>query len=156
MRGRVIVGIVAAVAGLVAIQLVPCDGSNPPVEGDVGAPGPVAEILRRSCYDCHSNETKWPWYSRVAPVSWLVARDVRVGREALNFSQWSRLGASERAEALEESWETVAEGEMPPWIYLVAHPEARIDDLERAFLREWLGQGPAMRHSAESDEGDND
>ncbi len=62
---------------LVAIQFVPVGQLNPPVEAEVPAPATVRVILRRACYDCHSNETVWPWYSQVAPVSWLVARDVR-------------------------------------------------------------------------------
>jgi hypothetical protein len=71
----------------ILIQLIPIRRDNPPATGSVAAPPEVMSILRRSCYDCHSNETIWPWYSRVAPVSWLVARDVHEGRRHVNFSR---------------------------------------------------------------------
>jgi hypothetical protein len=123
------------------LQLVPVDRTNPPVEEEVPASPEVREVLVRACYDCHSNETVWPWYSRVAPMSWLAVRDVREGREALNFSTWNRLSTRERMEALQESWEEVEEGEMPLWFYLPAHPEARLTPPDRALLRAWaLGE----------------
>jgi hypothetical protein len=107
---------VTLAAIFVLIQFVPVDRTNPPVEGEVPAPPEVREVLQRACYDCHSNETNWPWYSRVAPVSWLVARDVHEGREHLNFSTWNRLSTRDQVEAMRESWEEVEEGEMPPLV----------------------------------------
>lgn len=130
-----ILGAVGAV--LIGIQFIPIERTNPPVTGEVEAPEGVKQILQRSCYDCHSNQTRWPWYSRVAPVSWLIAHDVEEGREHLNFSEWNRLDASERSDLIEEIWEEVEEGEMPLWIYPPLHPEARIGDAERTTLREW-------------------
>ncbi len=121
----------------VLIQLAPIDRANPPVEMEVPASAEARNVLRRGCYDCHSNETVWPWYSRIAPVSWLTAHDVREGRKALNFSTWNRLTTKEQIKALRESWETVAEGEMPPWFYLPPHPEARLSAEDRAVLRAW-------------------
>jgi hypothetical protein len=121
----------------VAIQFVPVDRSNPPVEQDVAAPTEVDAVLRRACYDCHSNETIWPWYSYIAPASWLVARDVHAGREELNFSTWNRLSTRQQVEAMHEAWEEVEEGEMPPWFYLPPHPEARITEADMAILRAW-------------------
>lgn len=97
----------------------------------------MREVLRRACYDCHSNETRWPWYSRVAPISWLVAHDVGEGRRELNFSTWNRMDAAKQAKALRETWKEVYEGEMPPRIYLPTHPEARLSDVDRALLRAW-------------------
>ena len=143
---------VAALAGLVAIQLVPVEQANPPVETEVDAPDDVRAILERSCYDCHSNETRWPWYSRIAPLSWVVAYDVEEGREHLNFSAWNRLDAGERAEAIEEVWEEVEEGEMPLWFYLPLHPEARLspDDMER--LEAWAAAHGEHERSEEHDE----
>ncbi|HRP64129.1 MAG TPA: heme-binding domain-containing protein [Phycisphaerales bacterium] len=128
--------LVAAVL-FIAIQFVPVDRSNPPVTGTVDAPVPVMHVLRTSCFDCHSNETHWPWYSYVAPVSWLVARDVREGREELNFSHWDRYDPQKRAKIAEESYEEVAEGKMPMWIYTAIHRDARVTDEELALLREW-------------------
>lgn len=122
---------------LIGIQLVPVDLSNPPVEAEIDAPEEVLRILERSCYDCHSNETSWPWYSRIAPVSWLVAHDVREGREHLNFSQWRRLGPEERAKLRDEIREVVEEGEMPLWFYLPLHPEARLRPEDRVILERW-------------------
>lgn len=134
--------------GLVAIQLVPVDRTNPAVEQEVPAPAAVHTVLKRACYDCHSNETVWPWYSRVAPVSWLVARDVREGREHLNFSTWNRLSPEDQAEALEETWEEVDEGAMPPWFYLPVHAEARLSPDDRGVLRSWLE--PSVRARGET------
>jgi len=130
-----------ALAGLVVvlvlIQFVPVDRSNPPAGEELPFPAEVRSILAGSCFDCHSHETAWPWYSRIAPASWLIAHDVAEGREELNFSTWSEMSERDRAEAIEEIWEEVEEGEMPLWYYLPAHPEARLSDGERAVLRSW-------------------
>ena len=88
------------------------------------------ELFFRACADCHSNETEWPWYSRYAPVSWLVAHDVYEGREHLNVSMWG-LRAYEDAD---DAAETVREGEMPPWFYVVPHPEAELSGQQKADL----------------------
>ena len=98
-KKKVAVGLVAL---LVALQLVPVDRTNPAVTGEVPAPDDVRALLRAACYDCHSNETVWPWYTRVAPVSLLAAHDVEEGREYVNFSEWDRLDAAGRQHAYEE------------------------------------------------------
>lgn len=148
---RIAVGLAVAV---LAIQFVPVDRSNPAVEEEAPASPEARELLRRACDDCHSNRTVWPWYSGIAPISWLIARDVHEGREELNTSTWNRLDASERAEALEESWETIEDGEMPLWFYLPLHPEARLTDADRAVLREWASGGSGGR--AERERGEHD
>ena len=127
----------ALIIALVAIQLVPVDRTNPAVETEVPATAEVRSVLRRACYDCHSNETVWPWYSRIAPTSWLVTRDVHKGREELNFSTWNRLTTKKQIKALHESWKEVQEGEMPPWIYLPPHPDSRLSSHDRSVLRTW-------------------
>jgi hypothetical protein len=76
LGAKIGIGIALAV---IAMQAVRCDHGNPPVTGEVPAPAEVKAVLRRACYDCHSNETRWPWYSQIAPVSWLVGRDVKQG-----------------------------------------------------------------------------
>ena len=78
-------GAVAFCVAFIAIQLVPVNRTNPPVQGDFRGSAEVVSILRRACYDCHSNETVWPWYSRVAPLSWVIAHDVNEGRAVVEF-----------------------------------------------------------------------
>jgi len=93
------------------------------------------ELAQKACFDCHSNETVWPWYSKIAPVSWLVQRDVDEGREKLNFSEWNR---KDYFENLDEIGETIVEGEMPPFMYYPMHPEARLTDKEKQQLIQGL------------------
>jgi len=127
----------ALAVAAIAIQFVPVDRTNPPVEGEVPATAEVRSILRRACYDCHSNETVWLWYSYVAPMSWLIARDVREGRDALNFSTWNQLDAIDQAKGLRESWKETEEGEMPPWFYVPLHWSASLSGQDRAALHAW-------------------
>ena len=121
-----------------ALQLVPVDRSNPPVHSEPAAPAAVAEVLRRSCYDCHSHETRWAWYAYVAPASWKVAHDVAEAREELNFSDWLSYRTDKRARLLEEVLEEVEEEHMPPGYYTVLHPDARLSAAELAQLRNWV------------------
>ena len=135
-RRLLLVGLTAVLAGAVAIQFVsyPRPERNPPVLADASWPdGQARALARQACYDCHSNETSWPLYSRVAPSSWLVARDVAEGRKKLNFSEWG-LGDAEA----EEASETVLDGSMPPRSYQLLHPGARIDDEQRRLLADAL------------------
>jgi len=104
--------------------------SNPPVTAEPKWSSPrTRELAARACFDCHSNLTKWPWYSNVAPVSWLVQHDVNGGRSALNFTEWNRAqdGASEAAGK-------IASGEMPPWFYPIMHPKAKLSKAEQQQL----------------------
>ena len=138
-------GLLAGVSPLIAIQLVPYgrSHSNPPVVKEPDWAGPTTRRLAvRACFDCHSNETQWPWYSNVAPMSWLVERHVVEGRRALNFSRWDR-----PSEDSDEASEVVAEGEMPLPSYLVAHPTARLSPSER----DDLARGLAATIGGESD-----
>lgn len=117
----------------VAIQFVPYgqSRSNPPVLAEPQWDRPATrQLFTRACADCHSHRTKWPWYSRFAPVSWLVHADVDEGREHFNVSLWEIQGKNKGNKAAEE----LREGEMPPLIYLLAHPEARLDGTEKATL----------------------
>ena len=100
-------------------------------------PENIEWILQSSCYDCHSNETIYPWYSYVAPASFLVSRDTRKGRKHLNFSEWQSLSKSDKAKALDEIGEEVAEGEMPMKIYPITHPDARLSDEQRKAIIAW-------------------
>jgi len=117
----------------VIIQLLPIgkDHTNPPVLSEPVWESPATRALaQRACFDCHSNETVWPWYSNVAPVSWLVWNDVQEGRRRMNFSEWDQGGSQYVAEVVE----VLQEGEMPPFQYLIMHPEARLSDTDTQVL----------------------
>ncbi len=121
-----------AVALFLVIQLVPYgrDHGNPPVtQAAKWPPGPGQQLAVQSCYDCHSNLTKWRWYSNIAPVSWLVQHDVEDGRGALNFSEWDK-GQPDLGELAEK----VSSGEMPPTQYTLIHPSAGLSSSEQAQL----------------------
>jgi len=122
---------------LVAIQLIPVPRTNPDDRRGPGAPPEVEAVLRRACYDCHSHETVWPWYSRVAPASWLVAWDVHEAREHLNLSTLQDISPDTQAKIRAAVIEEVEEGAMPLWYYLLAHPEARISEEDLGILRSW-------------------
>ena len=148
------IGLVAGVAVFVALQLVPYGWShpNPPVVQD--APWPDAEsaaIARESCYACHSNETDWPPYSYVAPISWLVRRDVEDGRDELNFSRWDR----DDGEA-DDAAEAIVDGAMPPGRYTMIHRGARLSDDEADVLVAALEAMDAARGDGDGDGDDGD
>ncbi len=144
-------------AVLVLVQLVPYGRAhtNPPVTGEPVWDSPrTEELARRACFACHSNLTEWPWYSSVAPISWRIQEHVDEGRSKLNFSAMDR----PQGEA-DEAAEAVREGEMPPWDYLLGHPEARLDASEKAELIAGLaatfgGEKTGAGHSHEDDDDD--
>jgi len=127
---RVIIGLV--VMGLL-IQLIPLPGrgNNPPVVSEPAWDSPQTRTLaKQACFDCHSNETVWPWYSYMAPVSWLVYNDTMQGRSRVNFSEWN----TRPQPGVGEIGEIIQEGEMPPLIYLPMHPAARLTAAEKQQL----------------------
>lgn len=130
--GAVAGSLVGAVIVLaVGVQLVPYgrDHSNPPVLAEPAWDSPrTLELAQRACFDCHSNEVEWPWYSNVAPMSWLVLGHVEEGRDELNFSEWSR------RQEIDEIVESVVEDEMPPAYYTLVNSKGRLSDAERAEL----------------------
>lgn len=140
-KKQIILGAVGVVVFLLVIQLIPAGRSNPPVTQEIQAPPEVAAILQRACYDCHSNKTVWPWYSRVAPVSWLVVKDVNEARGEMNFTEWDSLTARKQFKAQEKCWDEVEEGKMPMPKYLLMHPEARLSDADKAILQAWGKEG---------------
>jgi len=113
---------------------------NPPVKADFIAatkpPDGVAKSLRAACYDCHSDETRWPFYSRIAPVSWLIASDVDEGRKHLNFSEWSS-DATKAAKNLDRINEVIDYKEMPLTKYTLIHADARLSDAQRKEILDW-------------------
>jgi hypothetical protein len=126
-----------------ALQFVGPARTNPRQDADLTlerqAPMPahVADLVRRACYDCHSHDTRWPWYSRVAPVSWLVVHDVNTGRAHMNFSTWGAYHRFERADLLDKSCDLVASGAMPLPRYTWLHPDARLAPPEVEALCAW-------------------
>jgi hypothetical protein len=124
------------VAGFLLIQLLPYgrDYDNPPViqEPDWDTPATLV-LVEQACFDCHSNETEWPWYAYIAPMSWLLARDVEKGREVLNFSEWETGSAAGEAE-VEEMVEVISKNQMPLPYYVILHPEADLTDAEKGQL----------------------
>jgi hypothetical protein len=131
----------------VLIQFVPFGHThtNPPATGEPAWDSPqTRELIHRACFDCHSNESVWPWYSHVAPVSWLVQRDVNDGRSHLNFTEWDH-----PQKHAKDVVEQVKEGEMPPWFYLPMHANARLSPDDVSELATWAdsstGEEPAPR-----------
>jgi hypothetical protein len=119
------------------LQLVPVQLENPTGSGEIAPPPEVRQILKRSCYDCHSNETRWPWYAAVAPASWLMSWDVGEARSHLNFSSWRDYDDSEREDLYGDIWDEVDEGAMPRWYYLPLHREAELSDADRKAIYRW-------------------
>jgi mono/diheme cytochrome c family protein len=136
MARKLVITLLVLAGILLVIQLVPYgrDHTNPPVVQEPQWDSPDTRALAATtCFNCHSNETVWPWYSSIAPVSWLVGHDVAEGRGKMNFSEWQL-----PQEDAHEAAEVVAEGEMPPAYYTIMHSEARLSDADRAALAEGL------------------
>lgn len=140
---RIAIGLVVLLIGL---QLVPLSRTNPPVTREVKWDSPETKALaQRACFDCHSNETVWPWYAYVAPVSMQVVHHVNEGRDRLNFSAWDQPN-----ENMEEIAKTLKNGEMPLWDYLLIHTNAKLSADEQtkliAGLEATLKQDPPVAH----------
>jgi len=135
----IIQSVLAVLAVLVLIQAIPYGRTytNPPVIREPSWDSAATRALaKRACFDCHSFETLWPWYSRIAPISWLVRFDVDEGRGELNFSDWQN-GARE-GERPDKLTKEISKGKMPPFVYLPTHPEARLSDSEKRQLIDGL------------------
>jgi hypothetical protein len=136
------------VAGLVAIliliQIIQPSRTNPPVvpsralEAHVDVPPEVQVVLKRACYDCHSNATVWPWYSYVAPISWYVAHDVNVGRSHVNLQDWeAQVNEKEGKEHLGLTCKLIREGQMPPADYRFMHKGTDVSPEETNTVCSW-------------------
>lgn len=151
--------LVALIGVFVLIQFLPFgkDQTNPPVVAEPNWDSPqTRQMFMQACGDCHSNETVWPWYSRIAPASWLISRDVNEGRRKLNVSEWTT-GENEADEIIK----VVQNGEMPPWFYLPMHPEARFDAAQKQVFLNGLAatfgnQNEWNTPESESEEGEDD
>lgn len=147
---RTALGFGASLITLVVIQAIPFGrlSANPPVLAEPAwDTTETRQLAKRACFDCHSNETRWPAYASVAPVSWLITRDVREGRDVLNFSEWGR-PQKEAGEAAE----VVGEGEMPPLAYRLMHRDARLTVAERGLLVRGLEATIGRTHTEDSDD----
>jgi len=139
----VIQACLALAIALAAIQFVRQAKTNPPVDpaktihANLQVSPPVAAIFERSCQDCHSNETRWPWYSRVAPASWIVVHDVNEGRGDLNFSEWTKYDTKRKQKLLKKMCDEMKGGQMPMAAYVLLHPEARISPEDVQAVCEW-------------------
>jgi len=130
----------------IVIQLIPI---NRPTNSSVqlteniqiqNAGNEVMAILKNSCFDCHSNQTKYRWYAYVAPVSWLIARDVSTGREELNFSEWSTYNKRKLVRKLGDIKEQIVKDEMPMRIYTLIHPDTKLTDSQKLLITDWTDQ----------------
>jgi hypothetical protein len=148
---------VVLAAAFIGIQFVPVVVSNPAADegrslvASARVTPEVTELLERSCNDCHSSRTRWPWYARVAPASWFMARHVREGRRELSFSEWGTYTPRRAARKLGEICEQVRAGEMPLKSYLIMHPSARLSEAERKLLCDWA-EGERARLAAEPED----
>lgn len=134
--------LISIVSVFVIIQFIPVDRTNPPTDPNakISAPPEVMSVLQRSCFDCHSNETKWPFYSYVAPVSWFVADDVSEGRRHVNFSEWEKLSTKRQERKKEHIWDEVSEGDMPMQAYLIIHRDAKLSKKDVEIIKNWTNK----------------
>jgi hypothetical protein len=139
--------LVLAVA-FVALQFVRPKLDNPPVTGDFKAPADVKSIVKRACYDCHSNETNLRWYDKISPIYWTVAQHVKEGREGLNFSAWDNLAPADQKGKLWEAVNQITAGAMPIKSYEMVHQSAKISASDLVVLKKYL---TGMVHSKPGD-----
>jgi hypothetical protein len=141
-------GVIAGLVGFGLLQIAPVKlfgiptqdiGTNPPERFAFDGPPEVEAVMRRACFDCHTNETRWPLYARIAPGSWLLARDVHKGRNHVNFSKWGDADDDERQTDRENAWEQIESGAMPPWFYVLPmHPDAKLSPADKELLKSYL------------------
>jgi hypothetical protein len=128
---------------IIILQFIKPDTGNPPedkskfITSHIQIPENVYSKLEKACFDCHSNRTIWPWYSRISPVVYLVDHDVKDGRKKLNFSEWGNYEKKKMLKKLGEIAEEVSEGEMPPGIYTPLHPDAKLTDEDKKAISDW-------------------
>ena len=136
MKKIIKIAAIAVVVLLIVIQFIPISHADPAATREINwDSAQTKELAQRACFDCHSNQTVWPWYSYVAPLSWRIASHVNEGRRRLNFSEWDRPNARS-----EEITEQISSGRMPTWDYLLLHPEATLTQAEQQTLIDGLKQ----------------
>ena len=137
-------------AALVGAQFVPVDRTNPPTDASLTlkAPAPVLAILERACFNCHSQETVWPWYAYVAPMSWLAEHDVKEGREEMNLSEWGNWSEDRRVYMASEIVEMTESEDMPPWFYKPFHADSKLSEDDLKTLKAWAQSLPGAKASS--------
>lgn len=136
--------LIALLVVFVIIQFFRIDKTNPPVNEGMdfltikNTPQQTADKIKAACYDCHSNESKYPWYSNVQPVAWFLKNHIDEGRKHLNFSTFATYDAKKQAHKLEECVEMIEKGEMPMESYIIAHPEAKLSEQEKTMLIDYF------------------
>lgn len=128
-------------AAFIVIQFFQPDRSIPKAQGELQAPPKVMSVLETSCYDCHSNQTDWPWYSYVNPAGWLVEYDVSHGREHFSFSDWRDYSDQKQYSLKQEILEVVESSEMPLSRYLWMHDEAELSPEDYIVIKKWVASG---------------
>lgn len=136
---------VVVVAGLIVIQFFPPEKNSSAVtQASIFYQLEVPELIKKklvnSCFDCHSNQTRYPWYNKVAPISWILSNHIREGKEHLNFSRWADYSKREQIKMLGEICEVLEEGSMPLKSYLLIHTEAKIFDHDVENICEWTDE----------------
>jgi len=141
MKKKILYGLLIVV---IVLQFFRIDKNNPQVKIDtdfirtMNPPQNISEMLKTTCYDCHSNETKYPWYSNVAPISWWIKNHIEEGRNELNLSEWGTFKAKRKDHKLEEMIELLEDGEMPLNEYTWTHAEAKLSTYQKTTLINWL------------------
>jgi len=138
----------------IAIQFIRPELKNPPVTADLQAPPEVKQIFRTSCYSCHSNETRLPWFDEVVPAYWIATSDVNEARKHLNFSEIGRLPAAQQKGLLFEAVSNIQTGAMPLPSYRRVHPGSRVTPAQLAVLKSWLAPPPSPVHAADTSAAD--
>ena len=141
--------LVVLIAIILLIQLIPVNKSNPPVSAEIITSTEIKSILEKSCYDCHSNQTRWPWYSKIAPVSWGISYHVKEGRSYVNFSYWQTLTFEQKNNLKQEIFKEISNNKMPIKSYTLIHRNAGLTNEEKQQLTLWANQ----KESEENSEG---
>lgn len=142
-RKKILLGLLGL---LVVLQFIPIDRSVPEIKPDqdflqiVNAPKDMAVLIKNACYDCHSYETKYPWYAKIAPASLLIKSHIKGGRQEMNFSEWGTYTKEKSATKLEECFKMVNDRKMPMKSFVNMHPEARMTDVQVTGLAQWFQQ----------------
>jgi hypothetical protein len=148
------IALIVIVVFLVVAQFIRPSHVNPPIDptktlvANAPVPPNVEAIFERSCYDCHSNKTVYPWYDDAAPESWLVANDVNGGRHQLNFSEWGTYTQKKKLHKLKAICDEVKGGDMPLWYYLPLHPKAKLSGADKATLCTWTAAETSRESAA--------